>query len=124
MATTSAIGPDLRYLKDLIRAGVAGVVSTHRERQGSVFSPPLHTVALAPMAAAAALAVLAARLTGHRAVSSTFVLAGTVGSVIGLGAAMAWASRDFTRSATQHSSRLVAAARDAHWLEAHPINYA
>ena len=115
--------PDLTYLKTLIAAGVDGVASASQERGDHVFTPPLREVVWAPAAIGATVGALGTRMTGNRKPSGIAV-AGLLGGLVGLGAALAWASRGFTGYAAHRALRHVNAARDQHWLETHPIDYA
>jgi gas vesicle protein len=47
-----------------------------------------------------------------------------VGGLVGFGAALVWASRQFTGRATRKALQLIGDTRDAHWLKANPIDYA
>ena len=51
-------------------------------------------------------------------------MGGLVGGAFGAAAALAWASRGFAGIAARKAVLQVNAARDAHWLETHPIDYA
>jgi hypothetical protein len=67
---------------------------------------------------------LGTRLIGNRKSVSRLGMGGLLGSAVGFGAAFAWASRADSGCAARRAIRLVNAARDAHWLETHPIDYA
>jgi hypothetical protein len=51
-------------------------------------------------------------------------MGGLVGSALGFGGGVAWASRGFTGTAARHAIRGVNNVRDARWLERNPIDYA
>jgi hypothetical protein len=112
------------YFKQLVRAGLDGIDSARNERDGRVFTPPLQTVVWTPTAIVATIGMLSAHLIGKRKSVSRVALGGLAGSVLGFGAALAWASRDFIGPAARTAVRRVDAVRDAHWLESHPIDYA
>ena len=63
------------------------------------------------------------RRNGHRSVGKTLAF-GLLGGAIGFGAGMAWKSRHLTRCITSEALRNISKARDEHWLERHPIDYA
>ena len=63
------------------------------------------------------------RRNGHRSVSKTLALS-LLGGAIGLGAGVAWKNRHLTRCITSEALRSISKARDEHWLERHPIDYA
>jgi hypothetical protein len=123
MQTSDGFAPNLTYLKSLVVAGLDGISQARREARDSVFTPALGPVAWKSVAAGACAGALGARVTGSQKVPR-LVLGVLVGTLAGLGAAVAWTSRSFTASAARSALQLVNAARDAHWLEANPIDYA
>jgi hypothetical protein len=68
--------------------------------------------------------MLTTRLDRNRKSASRTALGGLIGAALGLGAGLAWASRLHLAGAARTATRRVNATRDAHWLEAHPIDYA
>lgn len=115
--------PDLSYLGTLIGAGWGGIASERRESNGPIFSPPLKTATWTPAAVGATIGALSTRLTGNRKARSIAV-GGLVGSLLGVGATVAWTSRRFTGGAARRAVERINLTRDAHWLETHPITYA
>src|SRR3954454_19367611 len=115
---------NLRYAKQLIGAGLDGIAAARQESNGAIFTPPLQTVALTPTAIGATIGALGSRLIRRDKGASGAAIGGLIGSVFGFGAALAWASRDFTRPAARKTVHGVNTVRDAHWLESHPITYA
>lgn len=124
METVRSIQSDLAYFKQLVGAGWDGVTATRRELDEGVFMSPLQAVVWGPTAIGATIGMLSSRATGSRKSALRMALGGLIGSVLGFGAALAWASREFTGPAARRAVRHVNAARDAHWLETHPIDYA
>jgi hypothetical protein len=124
MGTVDTIHSNLTYMKDLVAAGWEGIASVRQEFGGAVFSPPLKAAAWRPAAIGAALGAVSAGMALQRRRKSTVAYGGAIGSIVGLGAAMAWSSHRFTRAAAQRGIRRVNAARDAHWLALNPIDYA
>lgn len=112
------------YIKELVRAGLDGIAAARHEMGGAAFSPAPEAVLWTPAAVGAALGVLSTRLIGNRKSVSHLGMGGLVGSVVGFGAGFAWASRGYSGCAARRAIRFVNAARDAHWLETHPIDYA
>lgn len=49
---------------------------------------------------------------------------GVAGATIGFLAAFSWKTRDLAGSMAQEAMKNISTARDAHWLEDHPIDYA
>lgn len=124
METIRLLESDITYLKQLARAGLDGINSARHELNGGVFSSPLQTAVWKPAALGASIGMLSAHLIANRKSVSRVAMGGLVGSAFGLGAALAWASRGFMRPAARAAMRRVNAARDARWLESHPIDYA
>jgi len=109
------------YLKELTSAGFNGAASG----RVSPDRPPTSWVVLsAPAALGAALGAFRNQRFGKHKSSSSIALGGLVGGIVGCGAAVAWASRGRIGSAVRGAARSVQTVRDAHWLEANPINYA
>ena len=80
--------------------------------------------ALTPAVLGAFIGVLSS-YPGHRQKSVTRALAyGLLGGAIGLSAGLAWESRRLTASMADGALRNIGKARDEHWLEKHPIDYA
>jgi hypothetical protein len=123
MPSLRSLESDLAYVRELLGAGADGIASARRELAGRVFTPPLHPAAWTPAAVGATVG-LTARLMSKRNSRSSVAMSGLVGTVLGFGAALAWTSRGFTALACRRAVRHVNATRDAHWLEAHPIDYA
>jgi hypothetical protein len=112
------------YLKQLVGAGLDGIASARREAGGRVFTPPLQAVVWPPAAIGAAIGVLGARLGSKQSNRVRMTVAGVMGSVVGSTAAAAWASRQFLPPAARKTIDRVNLARDSHWLQTHPIDYA
>ena len=115
---------NLAYVGDLVRAGVDGVATARREQENSMFASPVPALACASTLIGAGIGVLTARVGMKQKSPRSLAIGGLIGSIAGLSAALAWASRDLAGPAAQKAAQFVGAARDAHWLENHPINYA
>jgi hypothetical protein len=124
METVRSLESDLAYLKQLVGAGLNGIGSARHELDGNMFTSPLQAVVWTPTAIGATIGMLGTRLIANRKSLSSVAIGGLVGSVLGVGAALAWSSRRFTGLAARKAVRHVNAARDAHWLETNPIDYA
>ena len=80
--------------------------------------------ALAPAAIGVCLGVLGGFL-GNRRRSTTRALAGgLIGGAIGFGAAVVWENREFAASVVSGAWKSISKARDEHWFEKNPIDYA
>ena len=55
---------------------------------------------------------------------SNAVILGSVGSALGFFAGFSWKTRDITSTVAHSAAREVRRARDEHWLELNPIDYA
>jgi hypothetical protein len=112
--TTHSLNSDLTYVRDLIGAGWKGAVAAR---------PSVRTQAaflVAPAVLGAGLGALSAYLRKDRRTITRCASAGLIGTVVGLSAAAAWASRGSARAALRNVNTV----RDAHWLEKNPIAYA
>jgi hypothetical protein len=124
MKPVRSLRSDMAYVKQLVGAGFDGIAAARLETAGRIFVPPLQTVVWTPAAIGATMGALSTRMIAKNKSASGVAVGGLIGSVFGFGAALAWSSRHFTRPAARHTIRRVNAARDAHWLESHPIDYA
>ena len=80
--------------------------------------------ALAPAVVGACLGVLHGYLeNGHRSTSRA-IADGLLGGAIGFGAGLMWENRDFTARVVSGAWESIGKARDEHWFEKHPIDYA
>ncbi len=118
------IGSDVAYLKDMIGAGLNGVRSARKELDGEVFPSVLKKYAVwTPTVVGAAIGLLGTSLTSGRKSVPRVAIGGLLGSVVGFGGGVAWASRRFTGTAAVRAAHAVNTVRDAHWVETHPIAY-
>ena len=124
METVHSLESNLAYLKQLVGAGLDGIDSARHELDGGVFTSPLQAVVWTPTAIGATIGILSTRLIGNRKSASSVAMGGLAGSVLGFGAGLVWTSRRLIGPAARTAIRRVNAARDAHWLETHPIDYA
>jgi hypothetical protein len=107
-----AVQANLGYAKQLIGSGWDGIAEAPRKVNART--------AWKPIALGAAAGMLASQV-GPKRRSAGWAAAG---AFVGLGAALAWASRKFLRDAARAAAARVNATRDAHWLELNPIDYA
>jgi hypothetical protein len=123
MKLPESLQSDVTYVKDLVGAGWAGIDSARQESGQCVITPAFKRTVWLPIAVGAALGVLAVCSKGGRKTRHA-VLGGVVGSVIGFGGGVAWASRGITGAAARGAIQKVSTVRDARWLEKNPIAYA
>jgi len=124
MDRAHSVASEFGYLGRLMGAGLDGIASARREARGSVFVPPLRKVVWMPAAIGAAVGALTAGADQKRRSASRLTTGALVGTAVGFGAGLVWASRHFTGRAAGMAARNVSALRDAHWLERNPIDYA
>ena len=120
MATAQLVVSELSYFKQLVSAGWNGVTSARREANGTVLAPHSKAMLWTPVAIGAAAGALGTHLVARRRSMSRVA----VGCAVAVRATLAWASRHFTGRAVRGAVRNVNAARDAHWLQNNPIDYA
>lgn len=118
----------LRYGKQLIDAGVSGIRAGQDAARGQ---EPLSSVAadaargsLALAAIGAGIGLLQSCLTSKPNRLSNALAFGFAGSALGFTAGFAWNTRRVTTSVANSTKRELRKARDAHWLELNPIDYA
>lgn len=118
---------NIEYGRKLINAGVTGLRNGHTE-----FDPEkahaLVTRSAAESAqlalAGACLGVVPGCLLARRSRSANALLFGVVGSVLGFAAAFSWKTRSLSSSLAHSAMKEVHRAKDEHWLERNPIDYA
>ena len=111
---------ELSYTRKIAAAGWEGIASAQRQHDGEIFQPANWTLA----ALGAGVGVLSGLVNRKRTSVSTMALGGLIGSFVGLGAGVAWGSRQFAGTAARNSTRLISGVLDARWLERNPIDYA
>lgn len=117
----------LAYGRKLINAGINGFRNGHEElgprsiSNAAVAAVP-ESIALA--AVGAALGVLPALLVRRRPRVSTMVALGALCSAAGFCLGFSWKTRKVTSRLAQSALQEVRKAKDEHWLELNPIDYA
>jgi hypothetical protein len=79
--------------------------------------------AIAPTVIGACFGLLGGYLANQRSRNRTLVC-GLLGGVIGFGAGVAWENRNLTASVASGAWKRINKARDEHWFEKNPIDYA
>jgi hypothetical protein len=123
MTSSSLLASDIAYFRNLIKAGLNGITSARNERSG-VFTPRWKAAAWTPALVGAAVGALSTCFDKKNRSVPRAAIGGLVGSALGFGGGVAWASRGFTGTAARHAIRGVNNVRDARWLERNPIDYA
>ena len=122
MGVFHSLESSIVYLRQLAEAGLDGVASALHEMEDR--RSPVNTALWAPTAIGAAIGALSTRLPKKRRSASRAAIGSVVGSIVGCSAALAWGSRRSFVPAARGALRGLNAARDAHWLEANPIDFA
>ncbi|HZT30856.1 MAG TPA: hypothetical protein VFA33_13280 [Bryobacteraceae bacterium] len=122
--TARTLKSELTYLRSLIEAGWNGALSARRELGSSALTPVKSCSLLAPAAVGASLGALSAFLGTKRRSGYRSAMGGLIGSVVGLGAGVAWSSRGVAGHAARGAIRKINTVREARWLEENPIDYA
>lgn len=118
-----AVKSDIGYVRNLVEAGLDGITSGWKASGDRAFAPSLMS-AVVPAAVGCGIGVLSTWLMANRRRAGRMVTAGgVIGSTLGFGVGVAWASRRVTGTAIRSAARKVNTVRDAHWLEKHPIAY-
>jgi hypothetical protein len=121
MRTPHVSKPNLTYVSSLAKAGWDGVVTAPKER---VAQSVLHRGIWAPLLVGAGIGVLSACIGKGSKSGHHLAIGGLLGTALGLGGSIAWASRNYTEGVARSVIHKVNDARDAHWLEKNPIAYA
>lgn len=109
----------------LLRSALEGARSAGQETDEPARSVLLRSArtSLAPSVAIASLGVAAGYLLSRRK-SQRLAGFGVAGAVLGFAGGMAWGTRRVTGGMARGALRKLDAARDAHWLAKHPVDYA
>lgn len=128
MHSDRAVDSYLRYGRSLANSGAEGM---RTGRDAYLKGQPLGTVLTQKARASLGLAAIGAcagllqcLVSGRDRRIPKSIALGAVGSAIGFFAGFTWKTRDLTASMVQGAARNMGSARDAHWLERHPIDYA
>ena len=121
MTVPHTLSSDARYVADLVQAGMDGIITV---RKTTGIRPALKGSVWAPAIIGAVVGASTASMRGNRKSGRGVALAGLVGSLLGLGCGVAWASRDYTGALARGAMRKINTVRDARWLEENPIDYA
>ena len=115
------------YSRKLVHSAVEGAHSGEGEfLHGEPLAPFLNESARNALGPAMIGAFLGALTTcsGNQRRPGRTVALGVLGCVIGFGAAFTWESRRLGASVARAAWKRIGAARDAHWFEENPIDYA
>ncbi len=128
MNVTEWVGENLEYARDLVSTAVEGAKHGHtcvapEERLPKVLvkSAP-SSLGLAVLGAG--IGIACSYLGNRKKFTAESALFGALGGIAGLLIGAGWSSRHATNGMASGAIKNINTARDAHWLERHPIDYA
>ncbi len=128
MTIRDSFKENMEYGRKLVASGLQGAQEGGREGlQGESLPKVVLESAKdswALVVIGAGLGVLGSYLANKRKLSPQAVLFGALGGALGFSVGMSWGTRHVTGSAARGAMRKINAARDEHWLENNPIDYA
>ena len=128
MTHSQSLTSGVRYGRKLVTAGITGVRTGQDSARGERRLSRVATEAAQGSLALAAVGACAGLLSScllprGKHFSNAFILGG-VGSALGFFAGFSWKTRNVTSTVAHFAAREVRRARDEHWLELNPIDYA
>jgi len=118
----------VEYGRKLVNAGISGIRSGQDSARGEQTLSKLAADAardsLALAAIGACIGLLRSQFAGKRDRPAKALALGTLGSVLGFCVGFGWKTRKVTSSVAHSTARELRRARDEHWLESNPIDYA
>jgi hypothetical protein len=128
MKSDRSLKNQFRYGKVLVESGVSGL---RRGRDSHLRGQSLSTVLSQSARASVGMATLGATaallklyLNNRRSRLPKALAVGAIGSAVGFVAGLAWETRGLTSGMSRSALKQIGAARDEHWLQRHPVNYA
>ena len=115
---------EVHYVIDLIRGGWNGAVDARKANAALELNPSFASTVWTSAAVGAAVGVWSTSSNRDRRSASSLALGGLIGSALGIGCGLTWASRGYTRALVRNAARRINDVRDAHWIEKNPIDYA
>jgi len=119
---------NVRYGRNLVNAGIAGIRtgqnSARGERRLSKIAADAARGSFAMAAVGTCVGLLTSCLMPRSNRLSKSIVLGSVGSALGFLAGFSWKTREVTSSVAHSAAREVRRVRDEHWLETNPIDYA
>jgi hypothetical protein len=121
-----SLSSTISYSRQLVGSGIEGAsTAVHRALRDESARDMLRRAVRSSCRAGVATACLAIAVSAVRKRSAgTALVNGLAGGAIVFSAWMIWSSHDVTAAAGRGAVAGVNAARDAHWLQRHPIDYA
>ncbi len=128
MNVTEWVGENLEYARDLVSTALDGAKDGHSTVPAENQFPKV-LVKSAPSSLGlavlgAGVGILCSYLGNKKKLTAESALFGALGGVAGLLIGAGWSSRQATNGIATGAMKNINTARDAHWLERHPIDYA
>ena len=114
---------DVSHFINLIQGGWDGAIAA-RPTDAPALTPDWPNAVWGPAAIGAAVGAWSTSWNRNRKSPYSVAVGALVGSALGFGCAVAWASRGFTGAVARGALERVNNIRDARWLEKNPIDYA
>jgi hypothetical protein len=118
----------VKYGRKLVNAGITGIRngqdSARAEQSLSKLAADAARDSLALAAIGACIGLLRSQIAEKHDRPSKVLALGAIGSVIGFCVGFGWKTRKVTSTVAHSTAREFRRARDEHWLELNPIDYA
>ena len=128
MRPSEKVKSGVQYGRTLVNSGLSGL---RNGRDSHLHGQPLSDAlsksargALGLAAIGTCAALMGSCFAGRTHRKAKTVGFGVMGSVIGLAVGLAWKTRELTASMGRSALKEMGVARDEHWLQKHPIDYA
>jgi len=122
MAHNDSLAETLEYSRTLLEAGMTGL--RNAQSNNSSFNPDIASAARGALkiaAIGAGVALLRPNLSEHR---NRRMRTAMCCAVLGFCAGFAWRTRRLTGTIVDSASKEISKARDQHWLQLNPVDYA
>ena len=118
----------VKYGRKLVNAGITGIRNgqdlARGEQSLSKIAAEAARDSLALAAIGACIGLLRSQFAEKRDRPAKALALGAIGSVLGFCVGFGWKTRKVTSSVAHSTARELRRARDEHWLELNPIDYA
>jgi hypothetical protein len=124
--TTNGVNSTLEYGRELVHSGLEGARTA---RDNNLHGKPVYALigesaqnSLVPAIVGAGLGLLAGLLFSKPRTAKALAL-GVAGAVVGVGATMAWNTRELTGDMARGAAKNISSTRNSHWLKNNPVCY-
>lgn len=128
MNVTEWVGENLEYGRKLVNTGLEGAQAGGEAALGDERLPAVLAESapgsLGLAALGAGVGLVCSYLGNKRKLSKESVVFGLLGAVTGLLVGLGWSTRHVTNGIAVGAMKNINMARDEHWLDRHPIDYA